>query len=273
MRKNYFVICVTMMCLLVLVGCTSLKVGTEVPKNPVTESQGNTEKESQKPTEAETQVAEKPTEAETQAAEKPTETEKPEVPSSGTAEAQENEPVKPLPVTIDLNHLEDCIIAVSLDKGDVYRDKSGAVQMDVTVYVYDLYDMVDIALLKEGDTILLRQKEVVIDSIERKDNGAVLINGGLDVGGYELYTSGNTVYYERGYSDTKFYYELGKVTLPVSDKFIYNDASDLDKDAVIYHAEDFLKDTVGLKYYFGPNNTTIQIEGGYVTEMTMVYVP
>lgn len=268
MRKNYFVTCVTMICLLVLVGCTSLKIGTEVPGNTVTESQGAAETGSQ-----EKQEVQKPTEAETQVVEKPTETEKPEVPSSETTEVQENGPVMPLPVTVDLDHLNDCTVAISLDKGDVYTDKNGAVQMDATVYVYDLYDMVDISLLKEGDSILLRQKEVVIDSIERKDNGAVLINGGLDVGGYELYTSGNTVYYERGYSDSKFYYELGKVTLPVSAEFIYNDASDLDKDAVIYRAEDFLKDTAGLKYYFGPNNTTIQIEGGYVTVMTMVYVP
>ena len=271
MRKNYFVICVTMICLLVLVGCTSLKVGTEVPKNPSTESQGNAETGSQAKQESitteirETVATEVEEQQENQESQKTTETE--------VQESQEPILVEPLPITVDLANLDDCIVAISLDEGDVYTDNSGAVQMDATVYVYDLYDMVDISLLKEGDTILLREKEVVITSIERKDNGAVLINGGLDVGGYELFTTGNTVYYQRGYSDTKFHYELGKVTIPIAADFVYNDASDLDKDAVVYHADDFLKDTTGLKYYFGPNNTTIQIEGGYVTVMTMVYAP
>ena len=268
MKKNYFLICVTMIFLLVLVGCTSLKVGTEVPKNPTTESQGTTETESQEKQESittETQETVTTEVVEQQESQKTTESE--------VQETNEPTRVEPLPITVDLANLEDCTLAITLDKGDVYTDKSGAVQMDATVYVYDLYDMVDISLLKEGDTILLRQKEVVITSIERKDNGAVLINGGLDFGGHELFTTENTVYYERGYSDTRFYYELGKVTLPVAADFVYNDASDLDKDAVVYHAEDFLKETAGLKYYFGPNNTTIQIEGGYVTVMTMVYAP
>ena len=268
MKKNYFVIYVTLICSLVLVGCTSLKIGTEVSKNPSTESQAVVEKESQ-----ENQEVPKTTEAETQEAEKNPEPEKIEVPSSETAEVVENEPVAPLPVAVDLNQLEDCMVAISLNKGDVYMDKSGAVQMDVTVYVYDLYDMVDIALLKEGDSILIRQEEVVISSVERKESGTVIFNGGLDAGGFELHTDGDTVYYEQGYSDVKSYYELGKVTLPVSEKFIYNDASDLDKQAVIYSAEDFLKDNPGIKYYFGPSSTTIQIENGYVTAMTRVYVP
>ena len=198
-----------------------------------------------------------------------------EISESSAIETQEQESVvvAPLPVTIDITKLEDCMVAISLEKGDFYKDKTGVVMMDVTVFVYDLYDMVDVALMKEGDTILRGQEEVLISSIERKEDGHVLINGGLDKGGFELNTEGNTVYYEQGYSDAKSYYEFGKVTLPVSTDFIYNDASDLDKDAVIFRAEDFLNDAAGIQYYFNANNTTIQIEKGYVTAMTRAYVP
>lgn len=181
--------------------------------------------------------------------------------------------IAPLPVTIDVEKLEDCTVAISLEKGDFYVDNAGAVMMDVTVFVYDLYDMVDVSLIKVGDTILRRQEEVLILSIERNENGLVFINGGLDNGGFELYTEDDTVYYERGYSDVKSYYELGKVSLPVANNFIYNDASDLDKDAVIFSTEDFLKDTSDIEYIFTAHNTTIQIENGYVTSMTRVYVP
>jgi len=244
-----------MLCMLVLGGCKTTKPVSEISESSATEMQG-----SQQTTETEKQKEESIAVIESQ--------------QMTTSEVKESAVIiTPLPVTIDITKLEDCMVAVSLEKGDFYRDKTGAVMMDVTVFVYDLYDMVDISLMKEGDTIIRGQGEIKISSIERKESGLVLINGGLDKGGFELYTEGNTVYYEKGYSDSKFYYELGKVTLPVSKDFIYNDASDLDKDAVIFHAEDFLNDAAGIHYYFNANNTTIQIEKGYVTAMTRVYVP
>ena len=254
MKKNIRLISVMMLCMLVLGGCKTTKPVSEISESSATEMQG-----SQQTTETERQKEESIAVVESQ--------------QMTTSEVKESAVITPLPVTIDITKLEDCMVAVSLEKGDFYRDKTGAVMMDVTVFVYDLYDMVDISLMKEGDTMLRGQDEILISSIERKESGLVLINGGLDKGGFELYTEGNTVYYEKGYSDSKFYYELGKVTLPVSPDFIYNDASDLDKDAVSFGAEDFLKDASGIDYHFNANNTTIQIEKGFVTAMTRVYVP
>lgn len=254
MKKNIGLISVMMLCMLVLNGCKTTKPVSEISESYATEMQ-----ESQQTTETEMQKEQSTAVVESQ--------------QMTTSEIKESAVITPLPVTIDITRLEDCMVAISLEKGDFYRDKTGAVMMDVTVFVYDLYDMIDISLMKEGDTILRGQDEILISSIERKESGLVLINGGLDKGGFELYTEGNTVYYEKGYSDSKFYYELGKVTLPVSPDFIYNDASDLDKDAVIFSAEDFLKDVSGIDYHFYANNTTIQIEKGYVTAMTRVYVP
>ena len=84
--------------------------------------------------------------------------------------------ISPLPVTIDINNLDNCTVAVSLEQGDAYVDDTGAMQMDVIVYTYDLYDMVDIASLKEGDVIVIREQEVKITSLERNEKG-LLING------------------------------------------------------------------------------------------------
>ena len=63
--------------------------------------------------------------------------------------------------------------------------------------------MVDMAALNEGDTIVIRGQEVKITSIERNERG-ILINGGLDNGGYDFGTDDTTVWYECGYSDSKF---------------------------------------------------------------------
>ena len=241
--KKLIALVLTFTCILGMVGCKAIKSVSDVSESTVTEMQ----------------------EENSSAA----------VENQQAAISEKTVPavVTPLPVTIDVAKLDDCVVAISLEKGDFYTDKNGAVTMDVTAFVYDLYDMVDVSLLKEGDTILRGQQEVLISSIERNENELVLINGGLDKGGFELYTEGNTVYYERGYSDMKSYYELGKVSLPVSSDFIYSDESDLDKEAVSFKTEDFLKDAAGIDYHFNANNTTIQIENGYVTKMTRVYTP
>lgn len=181
--------------------------------------------------------------------------------------------VSPLPSTLDLCALDNCTIAINLEKGNAYVDDTGAMQMKVTVYTYDLYDMVDIAMLKEGDIIRLNQQDVLIETLTRSDSGYLCINGGLDQGGYDLCTNENTVYYEIGYSDMKSYYAVGEIIIPVSADFTYIDHSDLDNGDITYSAEDFLTDTTGLDYYFSPHNTTLRIEDGYAIEMHRIYTP
>ena len=72
--------------------------------------------------------------------------------------------INPLPETLDVNALDNCTVAVSLEKGNAYVDDSGKMVMDVTVYSYELYDMADIAALflesgftKENQEFVLRE--------------------------------------------------------------------------------------------------------------------
>ena len=181
--------------------------------------------------------------------------------------------ISPLPETLDINALDNCTVAISLDKGGVYVNDSEKMVMDVTVYSYELYDMVDIASLKENDVILRKNEEVKVTEIERLETGLVRINGGEENGGFDLVSNDSTVYYESGMNDIKAYYELGNVTLPVSDEFEYVDESDLDADAKKYFAEDFLKDDAGIEYNFSPNNTSIVIENGTIIKMNKTYMP
>jgi hypothetical protein len=181
--------------------------------------------------------------------------------------------ISPLPETLDINALDNCTVAISLENGGVYVNDSGKMVMDVTVYSYELYDMVDIASLKENDVILRKNEEVKVTEIERLETGLVRINGGEENGGFDLVSNDSTVYYESGMNDIKAYYELGSVTLPVSDEFEYVDESDLDADAKKYFAGDFLKDDAGIEYNFSPNNTSIVIENGTIIKMNKTYMP
>ena len=178
-----------------------------------------------------------------------------------------------MPETLDIGALYNCTVAVSLEKGDAYVDDSGKMVMDVSVYSYDLYDMVDIASLNENDVIVRKNEEVKVTQLERLDSGLVRINGGEENGGFDLVSNDSTVYYEIGMNDAKAYSELGKATLPVSDEFEYIDESDLDAEAKIYYPGDLLTEDSGIDYSFTPHNTSIVIENGTIIKMNKVYMP
>ena len=181
--------------------------------------------------------------------------------------------INPLPETLDVNALDNCTVAVSLEKGDAYVDDNGKMVMNLTVYSYELYDMVDIASLKENDVIVRRNEEVTITEVEHTASGLVRINGGEENGGFDLVSNDNTVYYETGMNDIKAYYELGKVILPVSVDFRYIDESEPETEAKSYYPGDFLTDDAGIEYNFTPNNTSIVIENGVIIAMNKVYMP
>lgn len=52
-----------------------------------------------------------------------------------------------------------------------------------------MFDLVDISLLNVGSIIAINKEQIEISSIEINELGTVIINGGLDVGGYELITN------------------------------------------------------------------------------------
>lgn len=195
----------------------------------------------------------------------------PEVVYDGTPTAGKT--VSPLPSGIDPENLGDCTVEASFEKGDAYVDDTGAMQLRMKIYTYDLYDMVDISMLKVGDKLSFCRQDVEVTSLERDGDGTVVINGGLENGGIELVSNESTAFYARGTDDMKQYYELGEATVPVSPDFEFEDASDLEKGPRTYYPGDFLTDDAGIDYHFVPGNTMVTIQGGYVVHMERVYNP
>ena len=179
--------------------------------------------------------------------------------------------IAPLPDTT-MENLTDAILSVSLEEGKAYVDDTGKMQMDLKIYSYDMYDMVDIATLKEGDIIVRSLDEVKVASLERDAAGAVRINGGLDNGGLELVTDDSGVYYELGYNDHKNWHQVGEATIRVSVDFEFTDNCDPSMGTIIYYAGSFLTDEV-TNYDFTPYNTTVRVENGQIIEMNRRYIP
>lgn len=179
--------------------------------------------------------------------------------------------VYPLPDTT-MENLTDAILSVSLEEGRAYVDDTGKMQMDVTIYSYDRYDMVDISMLKVGDTLVTHTGEVEILTLEQDAYGTVRINGGLDEGGLDLATDDSGVFYESGFNDHKSWYKVGEATIRVSVDFLFTDSADPDQGEIIYYPGSFLIGEV-TNYDFTPYNTTIRVEAGQIVEMHRRYIP
>ena len=135
--------------------------------------------------------------------------------TDSTEQPEETHTITPLPDTT-MENLSDAILSISLDEGDAYVDDSGRMQMDLKIYTYDKYDMVDIANLKVGDTVVRHSGEVKVISKEQNKAGTIYINGGLENGGFDLVTDDCETLYEIGFNDTQNWYEVRETTIRVS---------------------------------------------------------
>ena len=191
--------------------------------------------------------------------------------TDSTEQLEETHTITPLPDTT-MENLSDAILSISLDEGDAYVDDSGRMQMDLKIYTYYKYDMVDIANLKVGDTVVRHFGEVKVVSKEQNEAGTIFINGGLENGGLDLVTDDCGIFYETGFNDVKNWYEIGKATIRVSVDFKGYDNADLEQGEVIIYPGDFLIGAV-TNYDFTPYNTTIRVEDGQIVEMNRVFIP
>ena len=178
--------------------------------------------------------------------------------------------INPLPDST-MDNLTDAILAISLEEGGAYVDDSGKMQMDLKIYTYDKYDMVDIAQLKVGDIIVTHAGEVEVTSLEENSIG-IIVNGGLEEGGFDLVTDDSGIYFETGFNDAKNWYQVGEETIRVSADFQGHDMSDPDKGDVILYPGSFLVGEV-TNYNFVPHNTTVRVEEGQIVEMTRIFMP
>ena len=184
--------------------------------------------------------------------------------------AQGAKRIEPLAESLDLNALTDATVAASFGAEDI-SEKDGKTEITLTVYDYDIYDIVDISLLAVGDTIVVDGKDMVVTSREDKD-GFVTINGGLEQGGVDLTSDDSGVYYAVGMDDAKSYHELGRITVPVAEGFVLTDNSDPDHPDETYAASDLAK-LAASEPDFTANNTLATIEHGKLTVLARSYTP
>ena len=190
-----------------------------------------------------------------------------QTPPVDTVEAKR---IEPLPESLDVSNLENATVAVGF-ASDAVHEQDGQLQVDLTVYSYDVYDMVDMSQLAVGDTIVVDGKDMLVSSREEA-NGVIAINGGYENDGAYFATGNDGVYYVIGPDDVKDYREIGRLTVPVSDDFVLTDNSDLSNPDKTYPAADLVQlaeEGAG----FQPANTLATIENGQLAALERSYTP
>lgn len=177
--------------------------------------------------------------------------------------------IAPMPVDVDLEALQDGIYPAAFEL-DALKD--GA--LTVTIYTVDCYDIVDISMLKEGDSIVIGGLTVEVESLNR-ENG-LEINGGLLEGGYDLMPfEEDNCWRVVELDDYPTWTEHGEATLPLDEAVTFTDAWNLEVDPVTYSgAEEVAKAIAGTDFeYFDQLNTTIRVENGKIVEISRIFTP
>lgn len=172
--------------------------------------------------------------------------------------------ITPLPSGLDVNNLQDCTVSAAFTPDD-FRWMGGT--LDMTVFSRDLYDVVDIATMHVGDTIIYDSRPMVISTIDNGNYG-IDINKGPDNGGCRLVGYGGGTYVAKLSDARTVYTELGKAHLALDQDFIIidcgtgpNDTSDTIRSAQKLYIEKMNE----RRLQFTQFDTRVTIENGLIT--------
>ena len=188
---------------------------------------------------------------------------------SEDADAQEGAIVMPMDPGYDLAALGDGVYPAAFAP-DALAD--GA--LTFFVYTEDAYDIADISQIAVGDTFIVSGLDFEVESVERGDD--LLINGGLDEGGFTLHAfEEDNCWKVVMEDDYNTYSNYGETTLPLADDVTFTDGWDPEKEPLTATgAEAVAAAITGTDMdYFSPLNTTVCVENGAIVEIVRTYMP
>ena len=180
--------------------------------------------------------------------------------------------VAPLPIAFDPEKPDNCTLNVSFNSDHLYGTNINDVSIKFTLHAYDTYDMVDIAGLKAGDTVIVRNEVVTVKSVEEKDYG-IIINRSENDDGICFVPTDSGVYYVDTASALKDYYAVSQVTLPLSLDFVFTDYYKSPDTPVVITLNQIFTESPEIDYDFHPDNASIVVENGKVVSLTRNYLP
>lgn len=170
-----------------------------------------------------------------------------------------------------VEEFDNARFAASFGAGDFIKNADGTFTLTTMIYRYEMFSGEDIQSLKVGDTIWCLGKNVAVETIEFRDSGLIIVNGGIENGGRYFKTDENGLYFESGMNDRHSYYEIGENTYTLSADFVFTDNSDMDNPKT-YTAEEFMS-LLTYDTHFVNSNTIVETSNGVVTAIVRNYIP
>lgn len=180
--------------------------------------------------------------------------------------------VRPLPPDQNLYSLSDADVAAQFTNED-FNWMGGNLKMDV--YSEQLYDAVDVSKMQLGDTIMYTGDTIIIKQKE-DSKGQIVINGGIENGGVNLWPYEGGTYRAVQFDDHSVYVKLGHVELPLNDDFTIIDCHENPQDPYDTIKTDqklYLETLKGSRKDFSYLNTRVRIEKGLIVNITRIWIP
>ena len=136
----------------------------------------------------------------------------------------------------------------------------------------ETYDGADIGSLAPGDTLVLTDRQLKVEALERNGNH-VAVNGGTEKDGCDLYTQEEGLFFQAIPDWGSVLLPLGEVTLSVDPGFVFTDNSDPENPGWQISAGDFLMSMENRTDSFRPEATVVRTAGGRIVELTKNYLP
>ena len=175
--------------------------------------------------------------------------------------------VEPMAETVDLN---DGTYPVAFDRAEL----SDGTLSGVHVFTEDCYDIVDMATLAVGDSIVIDGQAIQITALGGEDH--IEINGGALNGGYDIWPFEEDNCY-RVVLDDDFptYTDHGEATLPLDANVTFTDGWNIDAEPLTVTGAAEVEKAIreSENDAFNAYNTTLRIEGGSIVEINRRYVP
>ncbi len=184
--------------------------------------------------------------------------------------------VNPVPATLTLDALDGRTFHAGFEPADVYLDDEGALVVHLTIFDYDRFDPGDIERLAAGDTIVVCQQSIPVDTVALTE-GAMEINGGIDNEGVTLWLSDEGYYTVVLENDAHEFFTVGEATLPIGPDFVLKDSWDLDQPEQTILAKDFLAymqdaaESDDRYLGFSAHETEVTVTDGYIVSMEHYY--
>ena len=182
-----------------------------------------------------------------------------------------------LKALVGITEADNCTVPAVFDKTQILEE-NGVYRVKCDLYEEELFDAVEVSLMQVGDKMTIQGDTVIdITSLEEGDGG-IIVNGGVDNGGFLLVGAGGGTYKVREASDAATYRLIETKELPFDKNILLTDKADYNNSFTEKKIEgdaNVAKHIRESEYIYpgALGSTTVSIDNGKIIDIKIVYVP